>query len=176
MIADCTPNSVFTPCGAERIIYLVRPTPRFRRFRRRTGSPCACLALLRAGFAMLRRSPGGRCALTAPFHPYRRPCGRWRYVFCGTFRGPGILPRPPGLWPLNGFGPAPCRVEFGSSSRLRRAPLRPRSKSAALRTAWAGEAFARSLWPHSWPAPHFGRFGKSAGPDRERFWSRHYPV
>ena len=28
----------------------------------------------------------GRCALTAPFHPYRRPCGRRRYVLCCTFR------------------------------------------------------------------------------------------
>ena len=29
------------------------------------------LVLLRAGFALPSRSPGTRCALTAPFHPYR---------------------------------------------------------------------------------------------------------
>jgi len=32
-----------------------------------------CLHLHEVGFAVPRRSPGGRCALTAPFHPYRRP-------------------------------------------------------------------------------------------------------
>ena len=60
------------------------------------------------------------------------PRGLRLCVFCGTFRGLGIWPQTPGLWPLNGFGPAPCPVEFGSSSpvRLRRikATLRPRSK------------------------------------------------
>jgi len=76
----------------------------------------ACLALLRTGFAMHRRLPGERCALTAPFHPYPKPFGRGRYIFCGTFRKPGIWPRLPGLWPLNGFEPAPCLMEFGSSS------------------------------------------------------------
>ncbi len=30
--------------------------------------------------------PPARCALTAPFHPYR-PATGWRFVFCGTFRG-----------------------------------------------------------------------------------------
>jgi len=60
-----------------------------------TGILDAALALLQVGLAMPRRSPGGRCALTAPFHPY--PFGR--YVLCGAVRRPGIWPRPPGLWP-----------------------------------------------------------------------------
>jgi hypothetical protein len=71
------------------------------------------LVLLRVGFAMPRALLRERCALTAPFHPYRdfnsrapqrlapaspsRPVraerlspfgspGRRRYIFCGTFR------------------------------------------------------------------------------------------
>ena len=59
----------------------------------RTGSPSATLALLQEGLALPRRSPGARCALTAPFHPY--PCGR--YVLCGALRRRGMWPPPPGL-------------------------------------------------------------------------------
>ena len=44
--------------------------------------------LLPVGFAVPALSPGPRCALTAPFHPYRR--GRRRSVLCGTF--PGVAP------------------------------------------------------------------------------------
>jgi len=42
------------------------------------------LVLLRVGFAMPRTLLPGRCALTAPFHPYLACAGR--YVLCGTFR------------------------------------------------------------------------------------------
>ncbi len=42
--------------------------------------------LHRAGFTMPPSLPSERWALTPPFHPY--PCGR--FVFCGTFRPPGI--------------------------------------------------------------------------------------
>src|SRR5262249_25861866 len=42
------------------------------------------LVLLRVGFALPRPLLAGRCALTAPFHPYPGKPGR--YVFCGTFR------------------------------------------------------------------------------------------
>ena len=42
------------------------------------------LVLLRVGFTLPSRSPGTRCALTAPFHPYPPEGGR--YVFCGTCR------------------------------------------------------------------------------------------
>jgi len=101
------------------------------------------LVLLRVGFAMpwalLRR----RCALTAPFHPYRnsrtsqalRACAclafasgskaDWlapftyvrRYIFCGTFRRAASAPRqnaPPKHPP--GRYPAHCSMEFGLSS------------------------------------------------------------
>jgi len=48
------------------------------------------LALLQVGFALPRVLPPARCALTAPFHPYRPaqcdPRGRRRCIFCGTFR------------------------------------------------------------------------------------------
>src|SRR5712691_1612040 len=53
-----------------------------------TGTlPSPYLALLRMGFAVPPPLPSGRCALTAPFHPYRpdpKETGR-RSVFCGTF-------------------------------------------------------------------------------------------
>src|SRR5262249_37430995 len=42
------------------------------------------LVLLRVGFALPRTLLCGRCALTAPFHPYPGEPGR--YLFCGTFR------------------------------------------------------------------------------------------
>src|SRR5713226_2844134 len=53
-----------------------------------TGTlPSPYLALLRMGFTVPPPLPSGRCALTAPFHPYRpdpKEFGR-RSVFCGTF-------------------------------------------------------------------------------------------
>ena len=83
------------------------------------------LALLRVGFALPAPSPGPRCALTAPFHPYPGiPLSREprRYVFCGTF---------PRVTPGRRYRP-PCPVEPGLSSPLasRReqrppGPLRP---------------------------------------------------
>jgi hypothetical protein len=76
------------------------------------------LVLLRVGFALPAASLPRRCALTAPFHPYPavvlspfgpicrpicdsppNPCApigltttTGRYVFCGTFRRPGLNP------------------------------------------------------------------------------------
>jgi len=46
----------------------------------------AYLVLLRVGFTMRPRLRAARCALTAPFHPYRTPCETRRYVFCCTGR------------------------------------------------------------------------------------------
>src|SRR5262249_55385523 len=96
---------------------LLRPRVRLERASSRrslTGPPrfLPYLVLLRVGFALPRTLLCGRCALTAPFHPY--PGGRFsegsatacacfapasgsgepalavrspgRYVFCGTFR------------------------------------------------------------------------------------------
>jgi len=58
--------------------------------------------LLPVGFAVPRPLPAARCALTAPFHPYRRAIregsSRRRFAFCGTF--PGVTPA--------GRYPAPC--------------------------------------------------------------------
>jgi len=61
------------------------------------------LVLLQVGFALPGPLPVPRCALTAPFHPYRgdrdrSPGRRRRFVFCGTF--PGVAPA--------GRYPAPC--------------------------------------------------------------------
>jgi hypothetical protein len=61
------------------------------------------LVLLHVGFAMPASLLPRRCALTAPFHPYSadlvsrlvaRGLARTaeRYVFCGTFRPPGLNP------------------------------------------------------------------------------------
>ena len=50
--------------------------------------------------------PATRCALTAPFHPYRRPKALRRYTFCCTFRR---------LAPPRRYL-APCPMEPGLSS------------------------------------------------------------
>ena len=60
--------------------------------------------LAAGGVCLADRLPGRRCALTAPFHPYR-PEGR-RSDFCCTF--PGVAPA--------GRYPAPCPALFGLSS------------------------------------------------------------
>ncbi len=44
----------------------------------RDGPPLtAYLGLLAVGFTLPRPSPAARCALTAPFHPYRRKCRKF---------------------------------------------------------------------------------------------------
>ena len=72
-----------------------------------------CLVLLPVGFALPVLSPEPRCALTAPFHPYRAEALRLarRFVFCGTF--PTLA--------SGGRYPPPCPVEPGLSS-MRVAP------------------------------------------------------
>jgi len=64
--------------------------------------------------------PATRCALTAPFHPYRRPKALRRFAFCCTFRR---------LAPPRRYL-APCPVEPGLSS--------PGTKPAA--TVWRARA------------------------------------
>jgi hypothetical protein len=69
--------------------------------RRRENSAClaACRpysVLLPVGFTVPSLLPATRCALTAPFHPYR--IGIRRFAFCGTF--PRVAPA--------GRYPAPC--------------------------------------------------------------------
>ena len=63
----------------------------------------AYLVLLRVGFTLPPALLPARCALTAPFHPYRFPEEKRRYRLCGTGRRcvlkpisralPGTLPR-----------------------------------------------------------------------------------
>jgi hypothetical protein len=93
------------------------------------GSPCGphvaaeehrslpYLVLLQVGFAMPRVLPPARCALTAPFHPYRR-CLRsaWRYLSVAL----SVDSRPPGVtWHLARRSPdfpPPSPAETGKSS------------------------------------------------------------
>ena len=56
-----------------------------------------CLVLLRVGFAMRSLLPGTRCALTAPFHPYRLRGGLFSVAL--SFRSPRpAVSRHPALW------------------------------------------------------------------------------
>ena len=61
-------------------MYLKQPT----RIQLRAATTDSYLVLLRVGFTLPRSLPTARCALTAPFHPYRQSR---RYIFCCTFRG-----------------------------------------------------------------------------------------
>ena len=71
------------------------------------GCSSPYLVLLRVGFTLPLMLPPARCALTAPFHPYRREHSpNRRYLFCGTFRG---LTSPRRYL-------APCPMEPGLSS------------------------------------------------------------
>lgn len=80
------------PCGAAR-----------------AGGPCACLALLRTGFALPGASPRRRCALAAPFHPC--PGLLWGGIFSVA------LSIPRGYGPASlAQGRASCPMESGSSS------------------------------------------------------------
>jgi hypothetical protein len=47
-------------------------------------APFSYLVLLPVGFTVPAPLPEPRCALTAPFHPYRGPEGPWRSDLCGT--------------------------------------------------------------------------------------------
>ena len=67
------------------------------------------LVLLRVGFTLPQLLPAARCALTAPFHPYRRPKSRRRYIFCGTFRRLSPPRRYLALCPVEpGLSSIPC--------------------------------------------------------------------
>src|ERR1041385_8557038 len=70
-----------------------RDRPGRRPGNRLPASQPACrpyLVLLRVGFAMPLPLPGARCALTAPFHPYRQAETCRRFALCCTF--PGVAP------------------------------------------------------------------------------------
>ena len=110
------------PSGTAVASGLERPT-RKRGGRRRQPLPAGCFPIRscsRWGFPCRGVLPPARCALTAPFHPYRRRLGPRRYIFCGTFRG---------LAPPRRYL-APCPLEPGLSSR---ALPRERSPGRLLR-------------------------------------------
>jgi hypothetical protein len=93
----CKPGSVWRSCLRVAAIPLGRSLPNAsssqpeRRSEDGSGFPCRSYsALLLVGFAVPLLSPGTRCALTAPFHPYRWSEDLWRYLLCGTF--PGVAP------------------------------------------------------------------------------------
>jgi hypothetical protein len=61
------------------------------------------LALLQAGFSSRRVLPPTRCALTAPFHPCRHPCGCLGGLFSVAL---SVGSRPPGVtWRLVHWSP-----------------------------------------------------------------------
>ena len=96
-----------------------------RRARRR-GRRRPYLVLLPVGFTVPPLSPGARCALTAPFHPYRVGAGatgtpgHGRFAFCGTF--PGVAPA--GRYPAPRFRGARTFLPPASGTRGR-ATVRP---------------------------------------------------
>jgi hypothetical protein len=68
------PGSLHGPCVQHRV----------------RDSKTACFPIWscsRRGLPCHRVLPPARCALTAPFHPYRLREEVWRFVFCCTFRG-----------------------------------------------------------------------------------------
>jgi len=150
----CKPGSVVDShsSGMRVTAHLERPTRERRgpRLVPRPGHGRAAagtrkllpyLVLLRVGFTLPPVLPPARCALTAPFHPYRTPPGGGarRYIFCGTFRG---LASPRRYL-------APCPSEPGLSS----APANRRGGCPA-------DSRARSLVPRA------GLFKRHTPPDR----------
>jgi len=92
--------------------------------RGRKEAACACT---RWGLPCPVRHRPGRCALTAPLHPYRSKLRR--YVFCGTFPDPQRV---------GGRYPPPCPVVLGLSSRSvsRRAAAPVREHRTPFRAGW----------------------------------------
>ena len=81
--------------GLEQPTRTVEPDTALRRYRLAANGPrCRPYSvLLPVGFTMPFPLPDPRCALTAPFHPYRAEAPRGeggRFVLCGTF--PGVAP------------------------------------------------------------------------------------
>ena len=88
------------PCGTVLATY-PEPSGRRRPYRISPARDPYSVLLL-AGLAMRPLSPGTRCALTAPFHPYRAVAPRGeggRSALCGAI--PGVTP--------GGRYPPPCR-------------------------------------------------------------------
>jgi len=112
----CKPGSVVDSHSSRThvTVGLKRPTRgHVRATRCGRSRPPPYLVLLRVGFTLPTLLPASRCALTAPFHPYR-PADRrgWRYLFCGTFRG--LAP------PRRYLAPCPAEPGLSSPSHQRR--------------------------------------------------------
>ena len=117
------------------------------------------LVLLRVGFTLPLMLPPARCALTAPFHPYRALTAR-RYIFCCTGRR---------LTPPRRYL-APCPVEPGLSSPPLNVAERPpgRLRLSTMRDGapdfkgWGGlpcvpggeRVMGDVLWHTIAPSPH----------------------
>jgi len=172
------PNSVRRACGGA-IIYLGRRSPdgsctlpaALERQARRGGPPLAAyLGLLAVGFTLPRPSPAARCALTAPFRPYRvgdetpnattwhffdasSPARRCR--FCGTF---------PRLAPGWRYQP-PCPAQFGLSSRTEtvRAIAFAHSTRHSLPQCSCGRSYCPGRRPPALKAGTRGRTEAAAG-------------
>ena len=130
---------LFVPCGTRRSFVSATDTRDPPAFAGTDGpSQIPYLVLLPMRFSVPRNSHCGRWALTPPFHPYPRPCGRRRFVFCGTVCRSGFspatpagMPAYPGSRPVLPVSSASCPVELGLSSRsLRpeRSPALPRPR------------------------------------------------
>ena len=102
----------------------------------RAGAIPAYLVLLRVGFTMRRSLLSARCALTAPFHPYRTSCELRRYILCCTGRLCALKHKSRTL-----SGTLPCGVRtFLPLPRL--SPGRQRSSSRLPGKCIAGGGFA----------------------------------
>ena len=134
------PNFVLDDHSSRRRITaaLQQPTRKFRHCTLPLGVSGRCasiarkkaielpayLVLLRVGFTMRFELPQTRCALTAPFHPYRLLRGR-RYILCCTGRPDAFTSIRPGRYPAH------CPAEFGLSSPGKRPRERSRQRSSS---------------------------------------------
>ncbi len=149
LITDCTPNSVqrlATPGGS---FILCGPLCASTLSGEGRAVLNACLALLRAGFAMLpplffvRKNWGGTVRSYRTFSPLPealRPPAVYFLLHFPWLRDVALNPRPmvpPIFSPRKqwgDFGPAPCRMEFGSSS-----PPPPSGKAFTTSCRMVGE-------------------------------------
>src|SRR3954451_5916363 len=135
-----------------------------RRYRLAANSPrCRPYSvLLPVGFTMPGPLPDPRCALTAPFHPYRAEAPRsdgGRFVLCGTV--PGVAPA--GRYPAPYVDGARTFLSCGLSA-LAGAAVRPTDGSrdggcGQLRQAISPAAIAKIIYP----VDVVGGIGRSTG-------------
>ena len=124
-----------------------RPLVRRRPYAATGETSLPYLVLLRAGFCLPSALQQTRCALTAPFHPYRaiRSPG-----YPASVRRGGIFSVPLVLQvTLTGRYPAHCPAEFGlSSSPSRLAATPARHQSGRLRHSHSNFGLATPLIPN----------------------------